>query len=320
MKKSLTVTLLAFALALPAAHAAESSKKDTKKPAASASKDSKAAAKPASKDSKKASAAKPANQDSKKAAAAKKPAAAKPAPAPQAAGTGPSRENPFGIAKPAAPATAAAATAATATAAASASQAPEKAPANDANALDAFMRGTKDLQAGFTQSVYSKRGTESSQGQMWVAKPGKFYWDYQNPHPQKIISNGKKVYHYDIELEQISIRNRNELVGDVAVELLNGDDNISRNFQINRTVQNLVPPRLQKYAANGVAYRLKPKKKQEEYDALWVVLEGNAISAVMIDGGSNQTVLAFHNMQRNVGIPAKQFEFTPPPGVDVVGQ
>ena len=182
------------------------------------------------------------------------------------------------------------------------------------------MRGTKDLQAGFTQSVYSKRGTESSQGQMWVAKPGKFYWDYQNPHPQKIISNGKKVYHYDIELEQISIRNRNELVGDVAVELLNGDDNISRNFQINRTVQNLVPPRLQKYAANGVAYRLKPKKKQEEYDALWVVLEGNAISAVMIDGGSNQTVLAFHNMQRNVGIPAKQFEFTPPPGVDVVGQ
>lgn len=305
MKKSLTVTLLAFALALPAAHAAESSKKDTKKPAASASKDSKAAAKPA-------------NQDSKKAAAAKKPAAAKPAPAPQAAGTGPSRENPFGIAKPAAPA--AAATATTAPAAAAANQAPEKAPANDANALDAFMRGTKDLQAGFTQSVYSKRGTESSQGQMWVAKPGKFYWDYQNPHPQKIISNGKKVYHYDIELEQISIRNRNELVGDVAVELLNGDDNISRNFQINRTVQNLVPPRLQKYAANGVAYRLKPKKKQEEYDALWVVLEGNAISAVMIDGGSNQTVLAFHNMQRNVGIPAKQFEFTPPPGVDVVGQ
>jgi len=313
MKKSLTVTLLAFALALPAAHAAESSKKDTKKPAASASKDSKAAAKPASKDSKKAPAAKPASQDNQKAAPAKKPAAA-----PQS--SGPSRENPFGIAKPAAPATAAAATAATATAAASASQAPEKAPANDANALDAFMRGTKDLQAGFTQSVYSKRGTESSQGQMWVAKPGKFYWDYQNPHPQKIISNGKKVYHYDIELEQISIRNRNELVGDVAVELLNGDDNISRNFQINRTVQNLVPPRLQKYAANGVAYRLKPKKKQEEYDALWVVLEGNAISAVMIDGGSNQTVLAFHNMQRNVGIPAKQFEFTPPPGVDVVGQ
>ena len=307
MKKSLTVTLLAFALALPAAHAAESSKKDTKKPAASASKDSKAAAKPA-------------NQDSKKAAAAKKPAAAKPAPAPQAAGTGPSRENPFGIAKPAAPATAAAATAATATAAASASQAPEKAPANDANALDAFMRGTKDLQAGFTQSVYSKRGTESSQGQMWVAKPGKFYWDYQNPHPQKIISNGKKVYHYDIELEQISIRNRNELVGDVAVELLNGDDNISRNFQINRTVQNLVPPRLQKYAANGVAYRLKPKKKQEEYDALWVILDGNSISAVMIDGGSSQTILNFTNMKRNVGIPASQFEFTPPKGVDVVGK
>jgi len=182
------------------------------------------------------------------------------------------------------------------------------------------MRGTKDLQASFTQTVYNKRGQETSSGQMWVAKPGKFYWDYQRPNPQKIISNGKKVYHYDIDLEQISVRDRSELVGDVAVELLNGDDNISRNFQTNRTVKNLVPARLQKYAANGVAYRLKPKKHQEEYDSLWIVLDGNTISAVMIDGGSSQTVLTFSNMKRNAGIPAKQFEFTPPSGVDIVGK
>jgi len=199
-------------------------------------------------------------------------------------------------------------------------QPPAAPAANDANALESFMRGTKDLQASFTQTVYNKRGQETSSGQMWVAKPGKFYWDYQRPNPQKIISNGKKVYHYDIDLEQISVRDRSELVGDVAVELLNGDDNISRNFQTNRTVKNLVPARLQKYAANGVAYRLKPKKHQEEYDSLWIVLDGNTISAVMIDGGSSQTVLTFSNMKRNAGIPAKQFEFTPPPGVDIVGK
>ena len=311
MKKLLTAALLALALALPAAHAAPGDNaKEPKKPAATAKKDSgnKPAKKPATNP--------PATTKEKPFAAAVKQPATK-ATNDKPAADKPTRERPFGAATRTAPAAAAATAAATAPE----PQQPAAAPAtNDANALESFMRGTKDLQASFTQTVYNKRGQETSSGQMWVAKPGKFYWDYQRPNPQKIISNGKKVYHYDIDLEQISVRDRSELVGDVAVELLNGDDNISRNFQTNRTVKNLVPARLQKYAANGVAYRLKPKKHQEEYDSLWIVLDGNTISAVMIDGGSSQTVLTFSNMKRNAGIPAKQFEFTPPPGVDIVGK
>lgn len=310
MKKPLTAALLALALALPAAHAAPGDNaKEPKKPAATAKKDSgnKPAKKPATNP--------PATTKEKPFAAAVKQPATK-ATNDKPAADKPTRERPFGAATRTAPAAAATTAAATAPE----PQQPAAPATNDANALESFMRGTKDLQASFTQTVYNKRGQETSSGQMWVAKPGKFYWDYQRPNPQKIISNGKKVYHYDIDLEQISVRDRSELVGDVAVELLNGDDNISRNFQTNRTVKNLVPARLQKYAANGVAYRLKPKKHQEEYDSLWIVLDGNTISAVMIDGGSSQTVLTFSNMKRNAGIPAKQFEFTPPPGVDIVGK
>ena len=306
MKKPLTAALLALALALPAAHAAPGDNaKEPKKPAATAKKDSgnKPAKKPATNP--------PAAAKEKPFAAAVKQPAAK-ATNDKPAADKPTRERPFGAATRPAPAAAATT--------APEPQQPAAPAANDANALESFMRGTKDLQASFTQTVYNKRGQETSSGQMWVAKPGKFYWDYQRPNPQKIISNGKKVYHYDIDLEQISVRSRSELVGDVAVELLNGDDNISRNFQTNRTVKNLVPARLQKDAANGVAYRLKPKKHQEEYDSLWIVLDGNTISAVMIDGGSSQTVITFSNMKRNAGIPAKQFEFTPPPGVDIVGK
>ena len=311
MKKPLTAALLALALALPAAHAAPGDNaKEPKKPAATAKKDS------GNKPAKKSATNPPATTKEKPFAAAVKQPATK-ATNDKPAADKPTRERPFGAATRTAPAAAATTAAATAPE----PQQPAAAPAtNDANALESFMRGTKDLQASFTQTVYNKRGQETSSGQMWVAKPGKFYWDYQRPNPQKIISNGKKVYHYDIDLEQISVRDRSELVGDVAVELLNGDDNISRNFQTNRTVKNLVPARLQKYAANGVAYRLKPKKHQEEYDSLWIVLDGNTISAVMIDGGSSQTVLTFSNMKRNAGIPAKQFEFTPPPGVDIVGK
>ena len=310
MKKPLTAALLALALALPAAHAAPGDNaKEPKKPAATAKKDSgnKPAKKPATNP--------PATTKEKPfAAAVKQPATTATTDHPAAAK--PTRERPFGAATRTAPAAAATTAAATAPE----PQQPAAPAANDANALESFMRGTKDLQASFTQTVYNKRGQETSSGQMWVAKPGKFYWDYQRPNPQKIISNGKKVYHYDIDLEQISVRSRSELVGDVAVELLNGDDNVSRNYKVERTVKNLAPSRLQKYIGSGVSYRLKPKTHQEEYDALWVVLDGNAITAVMIDGGGTQTILTFSDMKRNTGIPAKQFEFTPPPGVDIVGK
>ena len=269
MKKHLTTALLGLALILPAAHAAPEAPSKDKKTAA-------AAKAPAKK-----------NTDNKK------PAAAKEKPFAAVVKQPVERDKPFAAAvkQPSAEAPAAEAQKTAAPA------------APEGNALDAFMRGTKDLQANFTQTIYNKRGTETSEGKMWVAKPGKFYWDYQRPNPQKIISNGKKVYHYDIDLEQISVRSRSELVGDVAVELLNGEDNVSRNYKVERTVKNLAPARLQKYIGSGVSYRLKPKTHQEEYDALWVVLDGNAITAVMIDG-----------------IPAKQFEFTPPPGVDIVGK
>ena len=302
MKKHLTAALLGLALILPAAHAAPETPAKDKKPAAAAKATKPAAKKPANDKPFAAAVKQPAaNSDKPFAAAVKQPAE------PQAAAAAPAANNdkPFAAAvkQPAEPQAAAAAPA-----------------ASEGNALDAFMRGTKDLQANFTQTIYSKRGTEASEGKMWVAKPGKFYWDYQRPNPQKIISNGKKVYHYDIDLEQISVRSRSELVGDVAVELLNGDDNVSRNYKVERTVKNLAPSRLQKYIGSGVSYRLKPKTHQEEYDALWVVLDGNAITAVMIDGGGTQTILTFSDMKRNTGIPAKQFEFTPPPGVDIVGK
>lgn len=188
------------------------------------------------------------------------------------------------------------------------------------SALAVYMQGTKDLKADFIQLVYSKRGTEKSSGRMWIAKPNKFYWDYQQPDPQKIISNGKVVYHYDIGLEQISVRRQDELVGGIAVKLLNGKDDISANYHVTTVAKTNAPLHLQKYVGQGVVYRLLPKTPQNDYDALWVVLQGTQINAVMIDGGSGQqTVLAFSHMKRNSNIPAKQFDFTPPPGVDVVG-
>lgn len=189
------------------------------------------------------------------------------------------------------------------------------------NALTRFLLETRDLQGSFTQTVYGGRGEQKTTGQMWIAKPGKFYWDYQKPSQQIIVSDGKKVIHYDVDLEQIAVRSRDELVGDVAMELLNGNPNLGDKFNISTIVRNKAPVRLQGVVqSGGTVYQLRPKKAQNEYDSVWVVVNGETLGAVMVDGGNTQTLIRFEGLKRNAGIPDSRFRFTPPPGVDVIGE
>ena len=189
-----------------------------------------------------------------------------------------------------------------------------------AGALAAYFRTTEDLHAAFTQTVYAHRGEEKSSGEVWLARPGKFYWDYRRPDRQKIISDGKTVYHYDLDLEQISVRARDELVGDVAIQVLSGELSLDRAFTVSERPLAKSPTMLQPYGKDGRIYHLTPKNTQEGYDAIWITMQKGNLSAIMMDGGrGQQTMIVFRNLRRNTGIPASRFRFTPPPGVDVVG-
>ncbi len=189
-----------------------------------------------------------------------------------------------------------------------------------ASNLTVYFRDTRDLHAAFTQKVYSHRGEETSSGEVWLTRPGKFYWDYRRPDHQKIISDGKAVYHYDLDLEQISVRPREELVGAVAIQVLSGEIALDEAFLIREQAFDKTPEVLRGYGENGRIYRLTPKNEREGYDAVWVVIEKGNLGAMMVDGGrGQQTVIVFNDLQRNAGIPAARFVFTPPQGVDVVG-
>lgn len=194
------------------------------------------------------------------------------------------------------------------------------------NALNSSQLGyyfseMKDLRGNFVQTVYSARGQQNSQGQMWLSKPGKFYWDYQSPDRQKIISNGKKVWQYDLDLEQVAVRNRSDLVGDVAMQILSGEAQLDNLFSVTKEQVNTAPLVIQQITKGAELYRLVPKQAQEGYDSVWVVMKNNELKGISVDAGrGQQTVIIFTNLKRNSGIPAKKFEFVPPKGVDVVGE
>lgn len=188
--------------------------------------------------------------------------------------------------------------------------------------LQNYFAATQDLQSDFKQTVYSQRGGENSQGKLWVSKPGKFYLDYQGKNAQKIISNGSKVWQYDIELEQIAIRGRDELVGNVAMDLLSGTRQLQELFNYQLMTDHLqAPMALQTLVKGGELYRLTPLSEQEGYDNVWLVMKNQQLTALAVDAGrGQQTILELQNLKRNVGIPASQFEFTPPKGIDVIGE
>lgn len=190
-----------------------------------------------------------------------------------------------------------------------------------ATLLASYIDETKTLKGTFEQIVYSGRGEEISSGTFSLKRPGMFDWQYEMPSAQRIISNGNKVYHYDQDLEQITIRPRSELAGDVAMNLLVGDQKLAQSFSVTATGLEQVPSRLRNDDPNLTFYQLKPKQAGDEVDQVWVVMNGDTLAAVYVDTGvGQQSLIVLRQVERNVSLADASFTFTPPPGVDVIGE
>ncbi|UJF24817.1 outer membrane lipoprotein chaperone LolA [Suttonella sp. R2A3] len=188
------------------------------------------------------------------------------------------------------------------------------------SSLANYIDQTNTLTGNFVQVVYSDRGEERSGGQFWLKRPGKFFWDYQTPYAQKIISDGQKVTHYDIDLAQVSITNREELSGDVAMNLLVGDKKLSESFHVKQQTPNNAPVLIQ-FNDQGLQYfKLEPLNSNEDIDQVWVVMQNGALSVIYIDTGvGQQSLISLQNVTRNAAIADSQFRFKAPEGVDVIG-
>lgn len=190
----------------------------------------------------------------------------------------------------------------------------------DAGALATYIDGSQSLSGQFEQIVYSNRGEEVSSGRFRLKRPGMFDWQYTEPSEQRIISNGTKVYHYDQDLEQITIRPRSELAGDVAMNLLVGDKKLQESFNVSVQPASKAPARLRSGEPGVTFYELKPKNSSDEIDQVWIVMLDGVIAGVYVDTGvGQQSLIVLHDVKRNANIPTNTFNFTPPAGVDVIG-
>jgi len=74
--------------------------------------------------------------------------------------------------------------------------------------LKTFTSGLKGLDGQFSQQVFDSRGKvkESTSGRVALSAPRLFRWEYVRPHEQLIVADGKKVWMYEPDLEQATVR------------------------------------------------------------------------------------------------------------------
>ncbi|WP_455221765.1 outer membrane lipoprotein chaperone LolA [Kaarinaea lacus] len=183
--------------------------------------------------------------------------------------------------------------------------------------LEQFFKQVKSMRADFTQSVVSenRRNPEKSEGVLQMQRPGKFRWEYRVPYEQQIIADGRKLWIYDVEMEQVIVKNLDLALGDTPAVLLSGDTNIADKFEIKE-----ITDEVQK-ESSLYWLQLVPKKEETNFEKLLLAFAGENLQIMELKDAFGQiTRLTFSNLEQNPVIDASVFTFEPPPGVDVINE
>ena len=179
--------------------------------------------------------------------------------------------------------------------------------------LKAFLSSAKSITANFKQVLINEAGDplQTSHGLFYLQRPGKFRWDYTKPFQQQIISTSGKVWFYDTDLEQVTIKNLDESVGSTPALLLSGDVPLENNYTIEQQGSD--------GSMNWI--KLVPKSQDSTFKYVLIGLEKGVLSGMQLNDNFGQlTRIYFSNLKVNQNVNAGLFEFNAPKGVDVFSE
>lgn len=179
--------------------------------------------------------------------------------------------------------------------------------------LKAFFKSTHAMRASFHQLVVDQQGRkiQDVKGTMQLERPNKFRWDYQKPYEQQIVCDGQQVYLYDVDLEQVTVRDLSQTLGFSPAALLAGDEDVEKNFTLKNATRK-----------DGLSWVLAlPKSKESGFDRVLLGFEGDALRQLeLYDSFSHITKIKFDHVEQNPKLDSNSFVFKAPKGVDVVGE
>jgi outer membrane lipoprotein carrier protein len=185
--------------------------------------------------------------------------------------------------------------------------------------LESFIRNAKSGRADFTQVVTSpgKDGqvrTKTSTGTFEFSRPNRFRFTYRKPFEQVIVADGKTVWLHDVDLNQVTQRSQEKVLGSTPAALIAASPDLGtlrKDFDLQ--------PLPEKDGMQWV--QATPKVKEGQVHNVKIGFRGNELASLdIVDGFGQRSVLTFTKMELNSDIPATAFQFKPPTNADVVRQ
>mgnify|MGYP000055235435 CR=1 FL=1 len=179
--------------------------------------------------------------------------------------------------------------------------------------LNIFVQTVVTFQAKFSQTVLDPQGNvlEEAEGFFLLERPGKFRWDYELPYPQHIVADGQRIWFYDVDLEQVTVKSQLDALADTPATLLSGNTMPEDKYLLTD-----IP------SEDGLLWvELIPKDVDSNFQTITLAFDKQGLNQmIMKDSFEQKTRLTFNQATENSELVENAFVFIPPAGVDVVGE
>jgi outer membrane lipoprotein carrier protein len=178
--------------------------------------------------------------------------------------------------------------------------------------LDAFANGLHSLTGKFSQTLQDANGNagKPSNGTLALQAPRQFRWETLAPSKQTIVADGSRVWLYDPDLEQVTVRVQSSEESHSPLTVLTDVKQMDKDFNVAEQGDH-----------DGLSWlRLTSKAKDPQFDYADLGFDANGLARMLFrDQLGAVTDIRFSGWQRNVPIPPDTFNFVPPQGADVIG-
>lgn len=179
--------------------------------------------------------------------------------------------------------------------------------------IKTYFSGWSGMQANFEQRVYDADNVlqELSKGILSIGMPSKFKLIYTKPFEQLYLADGKKLWFYDTDLEQVTVSEQKDMLSHTPAMILSNPQQLDKYYLITQLSE----------SENVAAFDLKPKDENSQFENIRLgFVDGKLKHMELRDSFSRITFLEFSKMKKNPAFGKNEFVFTPPKGVDVIQQ
>lgn len=182
------------------------------------------------------------------------------------------------------------------------------ASADASEELSRLLQPLGSISGGFRQTLKDQKGKtlQKSSGNFSVQRPGKLRWQTGEPFSQLLVTNNQKLWLYDPDLEQVTIRPVDNRMKETPALLLGGKvEDIRGSFNVE---------------SKKGAYYLTPKNASAPFKSMVIRFDSKGLPSEMTvrDGMGQTTDIRFNGLQANPKLSSEIFNFKPPKGTDII--